>query len=40
MVTNGPVGFEPGMFKKEVEDGKVKGDAANKVIQNKENYLH
>ncbi|KAK0171350.1 hypothetical protein PV328_009091 [Microctonus aethiopoides] len=32
MGTPGPVGFEPGMFKKESEDHKQKGDSSNKVI--------
>ncbi|XP_058805308.1 transcription initiation factor TFIID subunit 2 [Phymastichus coffea] len=35
MGTNGPVGFEPGMFKKEGEEGKVKGDAVNKPKKKK-----
>ena len=30
MGTQGPVGFEPGMFRKEGEDHKSKGDSANK----------
>ncbi|XP_043273259.1 transcription initiation factor TFIID subunit 2 [Venturia canescens] len=30
MGTQGPVGFEPGMFKKEAEDHKQKGDSSNK----------
>jgi len=31
MGTPGPVGFEPGMFKKESEEHKAKSDSANKV---------
>lgn len=31
MGTPGPVGFEPGMFKKEVEEHKQKSDSVNKV---------
>ena len=32
MGTGGPVGFEPGMFKKETDESKQKGEATNKVI--------
>lgn len=36
MGTQGPVGFEPGMFKKDADDHKQKGDSANKAtIKNK-----
>lgn len=31
MGTAGPVGFEPGMFKKEAEEHKPKSDSTNKV---------
>lgn len=31
MGTSGPVGFEPGMFKKESEEHKSKSDSSNKV---------
>lgn len=31
MGTPGPVGFEPGMFKKESEEHKPKSDSSNKV---------
>lgn len=31
MGTPGPVGFEPGMFKKESEEHKPKNDSSNKV---------
>ena len=34
MGTSGPVGFEPGMFKKELEETKSKGDTPNKVGYN------
>lgn len=30
--TGGPVGFEPGMFKIELDENKLKGDLMNKVI--------
>lgn len=29
--TSGPIGFEPGMFKKEVDETKPKGESTNKV---------
>lgn len=31
MGTPGPIGFEPGMFKKELEEHKPKNDTSNKV---------
>jgi hypothetical protein len=31
MGTAGPVGFEPGMFKKETDESKTKGETTNKV---------
>jgi len=31
MGTPGPVGFEPGMFKKDSEEHKPKNDSSNKV---------
>lgn len=31
MGTQGPVGFEPGMFKKESEEHKQKGESTNKA---------
>lgn len=34
MGTGGPVGFEPGMFKKEADEAKPKGETTNKVITN------
>jgi len=33
MGTSGPVGFEPGMFKKESEECKSKSDSSNKVYE-------
>lgn len=33
MGTPGPVGFEPGMFKKELDEHKSKTDSSNKVCK-------
>lgn len=33
MGTAGPIGFEPGMFKKESEEHKLKSDSTNKVYK-------
>lgn len=33
MGTSGPIGFEPGMFKKESEEHKLKSDSTNKVYE-------